>query len=499
MLKTQKNQILYPHLRKPHFWNLPPFQGIVNGTSQNWQPFQGRRISRMPKTTINWFKRFGSPIWLLTLDGANANNSQRKVRPRLNPLDLAKAELIGPYGPSYTFRFLLILTLWPLIIHGRFPGKKHYKRVFTPVALSNCQRIQLWNIVKQWNPCRPCPNWHYIAQFYVQCIDEINVLSSFRGNVLLVAQVLKMPCGFKSKMRICIFSDGYWRDPSTLSWEKGTKWRLQVTTPRWSQVTTTRRDRCSNRCSGSRRETLHAHALGLRCRVSENQSRWWWWCSDAMVHDFDSLSSYLPINAIPDSSWLKDIERIGGILKDIDIDVDIDWTISKDHASRPGYPIWSTRSSSVDQGPCSAWALARSSSASFASDFLLRDTATQREAHSLSQASLPQLQLVALAPQLAALAPQLVALAPQLHPLKLPGASEPWRNHKWSWLNQWSHDLILDHMLLICDAACSSWHVTHVITLKSFMSLATTQAKWQKSESSMFVWHACILDSSCAD
>ena len=51
MLKTQKNQILYPHFRKPHFRNLQPFQGIVNGTSQNWQPFQGRRISRMPKTT----------------------------------------------------------------------------------------------------------------------------------------------------------------------------------------------------------------------------------------------------------------------------------------------------------------------------------------------------------------------------------------------------------------------------------------------------------------
>jgi len=27
------------------------FQGIVNGTSPNWQPFQGRRISRMAKTT----------------------------------------------------------------------------------------------------------------------------------------------------------------------------------------------------------------------------------------------------------------------------------------------------------------------------------------------------------------------------------------------------------------------------------------------------------------
>ena len=31
---------------------MQPFQGIVNGTSQNWQPFQGRRISRMPRTTV---------------------------------------------------------------------------------------------------------------------------------------------------------------------------------------------------------------------------------------------------------------------------------------------------------------------------------------------------------------------------------------------------------------------------------------------------------------
>ena len=55
MLKTPKNQILYPHFGKPHFWNLQPFQGIVNGTSQNWQPFQGRRISRMPKTSKKLF------------------------------------------------------------------------------------------------------------------------------------------------------------------------------------------------------------------------------------------------------------------------------------------------------------------------------------------------------------------------------------------------------------------------------------------------------------
>ena len=51
-LKNRKFQILYPHFGKPHFWNLQPFHGIVNGTSQNRQPFQGRRISRMPKTTI---------------------------------------------------------------------------------------------------------------------------------------------------------------------------------------------------------------------------------------------------------------------------------------------------------------------------------------------------------------------------------------------------------------------------------------------------------------
>ena len=34
-VKDAKNQILYPHFGKPPFWNLEPFQGIVNGTSQN--------------------------------------------------------------------------------------------------------------------------------------------------------------------------------------------------------------------------------------------------------------------------------------------------------------------------------------------------------------------------------------------------------------------------------------------------------------------------------
>jgi len=42
---------LNPHFRKLHLSNLQPFQGIVNGTSQKKQPFQGRHISRMPATT----------------------------------------------------------------------------------------------------------------------------------------------------------------------------------------------------------------------------------------------------------------------------------------------------------------------------------------------------------------------------------------------------------------------------------------------------------------
>ena len=52
-------QILNPHFRKLHFSNLQPFHGIVNGTSQNKQPFQGRRISRMPKTTWEHTPKFG--------------------------------------------------------------------------------------------------------------------------------------------------------------------------------------------------------------------------------------------------------------------------------------------------------------------------------------------------------------------------------------------------------------------------------------------------------
>ena len=62
MLKTQKNQILYPHFRKPHFWNLQPFRGIVNGTSQNWQPLKApyqphaKYNHRDHESTI-WFKR----------------------------------------------------------------------------------------------------------------------------------------------------------------------------------------------------------------------------------------------------------------------------------------------------------------------------------------------------------------------------------------------------------------------------------------------------------
>ena len=52
MLNKSENQILNPHFRKLHFSNLQPFRGIVNGTSQKKQPFQGRRISRMPKNYL---------------------------------------------------------------------------------------------------------------------------------------------------------------------------------------------------------------------------------------------------------------------------------------------------------------------------------------------------------------------------------------------------------------------------------------------------------------
>ena len=51
MLNKGDMQILNPHFRKLHFSNLQPFHGIVHGTPQNMQPFQDRRISRMPKTT----------------------------------------------------------------------------------------------------------------------------------------------------------------------------------------------------------------------------------------------------------------------------------------------------------------------------------------------------------------------------------------------------------------------------------------------------------------
>ena len=59
MLNKSENQILNPHFRKLHFSNLQPFRGIVNGTSQKKQPFQGRRISRMPKTTWENTPKFG--------------------------------------------------------------------------------------------------------------------------------------------------------------------------------------------------------------------------------------------------------------------------------------------------------------------------------------------------------------------------------------------------------------------------------------------------------
>ena len=46
MLNKAEIQILNPHFRNRHFSILQPFHGIVNGTSQNKQPFQGRRISQ---------------------------------------------------------------------------------------------------------------------------------------------------------------------------------------------------------------------------------------------------------------------------------------------------------------------------------------------------------------------------------------------------------------------------------------------------------------------
>lgn len=51
-LRTSEIEFLTPHFRKRHFSNLQPFHRIVNGTCQNRQPFQRRRISRMPKTTL---------------------------------------------------------------------------------------------------------------------------------------------------------------------------------------------------------------------------------------------------------------------------------------------------------------------------------------------------------------------------------------------------------------------------------------------------------------
>lgn len=42
---------------------------------------------------------------------------------------------------------------------------------------------------------------------------------------------LPFPLVSRRQHKVWILSAGYWRDPSTLSWEKGIKWRLPVTTP----------------------------------------------------------------------------------------------------------------------------------------------------------------------------------------------------------------------------------------------------------------------------
>jgi hypothetical protein len=53
MLNKAKIQILNAHFHNLHLSHLQSFHGIVNGTSQNKQPFQGRRISCMPKTIMH--------------------------------------------------------------------------------------------------------------------------------------------------------------------------------------------------------------------------------------------------------------------------------------------------------------------------------------------------------------------------------------------------------------------------------------------------------------
>ena len=76
MLKTQKKQILYPHFCKPHFWNLQPFQGIVNGTSQNWQPFP--RAPYQPHAKNNQQSAPVHPWSMAPSSFASSNSGHRK-------------------------------------------------------------------------------------------------------------------------------------------------------------------------------------------------------------------------------------------------------------------------------------------------------------------------------------------------------------------------------------------------------------------------------------
>ena len=50
----------------PHLENRQPFHDFIFGTRQIRQPLQGRRISRVPKTTLTRYSFPGASIWHLT-------------------------------------------------------------------------------------------------------------------------------------------------------------------------------------------------------------------------------------------------------------------------------------------------------------------------------------------------------------------------------------------------------------------------------------------------
>ena len=76
-VEQSRNANPEPPFSQTSFSNLQPFRGIVNGTSQNMQPSQRRRISRMPKSTfrnstsqfsggyVTWDDKSLSPIKLI--------------------------------------------------------------------------------------------------------------------------------------------------------------------------------------------------------------------------------------------------------------------------------------------------------------------------------------------------------------------------------------------------------------------------------------------------